>query len=84
MSRRNQPDHNVVKVHVTPCGGLYVNERELLCSTGAREVMAKMGRILQHENRGSQSARRPDGGGQTQAVGGAPAAGEAIELAERD
>lgn len=84
MSRRNQPDHDVVKVHVTPRGGLYVNERELLRSTGAREVMAKMGRILQRENRGSQSARRPDGGGQTQAVGSAPAAGEAIELAEQD
>lgn len=65
MSRRNQPDHNVVKVHVTPRGGPYVNERELLRSMGAREVMAKMGRILQRENRGSQSARRPDGRGQT-------------------
>ena len=65
MSRRNQPDHDVVTVHVTPRGGLYVNERELLRSTGARKVMAKMGRILQRENHGSQSARRPDDSGQT-------------------
>ena len=63
MSKPHQPDHDIVKVHVTPLGGLYVHERELLRSKGAREMMAKMDRILQREELVSQkrgpSPRRP-------------------------
>ena len=62
VSKPNQPDgEDVVKVHVTPRGGLYVNERELLRSRGARESMAKMDRILRREHLGSQNAGRPRG-----------------------
>ncbi len=64
MDKPNQPDEDVVKVHVTPLGGLYVNERELLRSKGARESMAKMDRILRRERLGSQNVGRPQGGGQ--------------------
>ena len=67
MSGRDQPDDDIVKVHVTPRGGLYVNERELLRSAGAREIMAKMDRILRRECVGSQSAGRPEDGQQAQA-----------------
>ena len=56
VSKPNQPDGDVVKVHVTPRGGLYVHERELLRSRGARESMAKMDRILQRERLGTQTA----------------------------
>ena len=64
MSKRNQPDGNVVKVHATPRGGLYVNERELLRSNGARESKAKMDRILRREHVGDRSAGRPQDSGQ--------------------
>ena len=64
MSKPNQSDEDVVKVHVTPRGGLYVHERELLCSRGARESMAKMDRILRREHLGGQNARRPQNSGQ--------------------
>ena len=64
VSRRDQPDHDVVKVHVTPRGGLYVKERELLRSKGAREMMAKMASILR-EQIGHQSAERPQDGRQS-------------------
>lgn len=64
MSKPNQPDGDVVKVHVTPRGGFYVNERELLRSRGARESMAKMDRILQREHVGSPNTGRPQDGGQ--------------------
>ena len=66
VSKPHQPDHDIVKVHVTPLGGLYVHERELLRSKGAREMMAKMDRILREELV-SQNAGHPQGGRQTQA-----------------
>ena len=53
-----------MKVHVTALGGLYVHERELLRSRGARESMAKMNRILRREHLGSQNARRTQDSGQ--------------------
>lgn len=46
MARRDQPDDDTVTVHVTPRGGLYVNERELLRSKAARETMKKMERVM--------------------------------------
>lgn len=46
MGRRDEPDDNTVTVHVTPRGGLYVNERELLRSKAARETMDKMDRVM--------------------------------------
>ena len=54
MSKRSEPDEDTVKVHVTPLGGLYVNERELLRSKAAQDMMEKMGRVLQSEGRGHQ------------------------------
>lgn len=67
VSRRDQPDDDVVKVHVTPRGGLYVKERELLRSKGAREMMAKMAPILRehvdHQNaESSQDGRQSRSG----------------------
>ena len=56
MSKRSEPDEDTVKVHVTPLGGLYVNERELLRSKAAQEMMAKMDRVLRGEGRGHQDA----------------------------
>lgn len=64
MGKPNQPDEDIVKVHVTARGGLYVHERELLRSRGARESMAKMDRILRREHLGSRSAGHPQDGGQ--------------------
>lgn len=64
VSRRDQPDDDVVKVHVTPRGGLYVKERELLRSCavkGAREMMAPILR----EHVGHQSAESPQDGRQS-------------------
>ena len=46
MTRRDQPDDDTVTVHVTPRGGLYVNERELLCSKAAQETMKKMESVM--------------------------------------
>lgn len=46
MGQRNQPDDETVTVHVTPRGGLYVNERELLRSKAAQETMDKMDRVM--------------------------------------
>ena len=56
MSRRRQPDEDAVKVHVTPNGGRYVNPEELLRSKGARELMAKMDRVLRDEGLRQQDA----------------------------
>ena len=64
MSAPDQTDHDVVKVHVTPRGGLYVHERELLRSRGAREMMAKMNRILQREPSVGGGSERPQAGPQ--------------------
>ena len=46
MRRRERADEETVTVHVTPRGGLYVNERELLRSKAAQETMAKMEQAL--------------------------------------
>ena len=54
MSKRSEPDEDTVKVHVTPLGGLYVNERELLRSKAARDMMKKMDRVLQGDGCGHQ------------------------------
>ena len=56
MSKRSQPDEDTVKVHVTPNGGRYVNPGERLRSKGARELMAKMDRVLRGEHLGQQDA----------------------------
>ena len=56
MSRRSHPDEDAVKVHVTPNGGRYVNPEELLRSKGARELMAKMDRVLRDERLRQQDA----------------------------
>ena len=64
MSVPDRTDPDVVKVHVTPRGGLYVHERELLRSTGAREMMAKMDRILQREIIDGGGSERPQVGRQ--------------------
>lgn len=56
MSRRSQPDDDTVTVHVTPRGGLYVNERELLRSKAAQEMMEKMSRVLRVEGRERQES----------------------------
>ena len=54
VGRRSKPDEDAVKVHVTPNGGRYVNLGELLCSKGARKLMAKMDRVLRDERIGQQ------------------------------
>ena len=46
MRRRERADEETVTVHVTPRGGLYVNERELLRSKAPQETMAKMEQAL--------------------------------------
>lgn len=43
---RNQAGDDTVTVHVTPRGGLYVNERELLRSKAAQETMDRMDRVM--------------------------------------
>ena len=46
MGQRDQPDDDTVTVHVTPRGGLYLNERELLRSKAAQETMDRMDRVM--------------------------------------
>lgn len=63
LGRQRKSDDGV-KVHVTPRGGLYVNERELLQSKGAREIMTKMERILRDEPIGDRRTGRSEDGRQ--------------------
>ena len=58
MGRRSKLNEDDVTVHVTPRGGFYVDERELLRSKAAQEMMTKMERILGeelHEREGATS-----------------------------
>ena len=64
MSNRKQSNEDTVTVHVTPSGGRYVNPGELLRSTGAQKIMAKMDRILRDEHRVRQDGERPASGSQ--------------------
>lgn len=50
MGKHNKLDEDEVTVHVTPRGGFYVDERELLRSKAAQEMMAKMASILSEEH----------------------------------
>ena len=58
MAKRNKPDQDGVTVHVTPRGGFYVDERELLRSKAAQEMMAKMATILGDECHAREDAGR--------------------------
>ena len=58
MGRRSKPDEDGVTVHVTPRGGFYVDERELLRSKAAQEMMTKMERILGEELHEREGAGR--------------------------
>ena len=57
MGKRSKPDEDSVTVHVTPRGGFYVDERELLRSKAAQEMMTKMERILGEELHGTAARR---------------------------
>ena len=59
MKRRKRSDDEVT-VHVTPSGGLRVDEKELLRSKAARETMAKMDDVLRNEfMEDGRNAERP-------------------------
>ena len=62
MGKRSEADKGDVTVHVTPRGGFYVDERELLRSKAAQEMMAKMASIFDEERRENDGARRALGG----------------------
>ena len=61
MRWRNQPDDDTVTVHVTPRGGLYVDERELLRSKAAQDMMDKMASVLGDEQDAASSGTDPQG-----------------------
>ena len=57
MRWRNRQDDDTVTVHVTPRGGLYVNEQELLSSKAAQDMMDEMAGVLD-EGHHQQDAER--------------------------
>ena len=57
MDKRSKPDEDSVTVHVTPRGGFYVDERELLRSKAAQEMMTKMASVLGDEGREPEGTR---------------------------
>ena len=59
MWRRNRQDDDTVTVHVTPRGGLYVDERELLSSKAAQDMMKEMAGVLD-EGHHQQDAGRSE------------------------
>ena len=62
VGKHNELDEDDVTVHVTPRGGFYVDERELLRSKAAQEMMAKMASIFDEERCESEGPRRALGG----------------------
>lgn len=58
VGKHDKPDEDTVTVHVTPHGGFYVDERELLRSKAAQQMMNKMASILGEEHEGREGARR--------------------------
>ena len=59
MGKRNKPDEDGVTVHVTPSGGFYVDERELLRSKAAQEMMIRMESVLGEERHGREDPEKP-------------------------
>lgn len=70
MIQRDQPD-DTVTVHVTPRGGLYVNEWELLCSEAAQETMKRMESVMA-ELLEDADRRRQKGAGHPETASQAP------------
>ena len=61
VGKHDKPDEDTVTVHVTPRGGFYVNERELLRSKAAQQMMTKMASILGEEHLEREGTRKlPD------------------------